>query len=123
MSDQFELIRNKIAEVAAISDAEEIWMSNTIITEDGIHIGVEDGDSTKNDKVMQALDELSEIISDDKELERFAIREMASYNENRDVQKMREEQLGWKPGMTIGTPDVPQEIVDKHVGVTFRCRH
>ena len=120
MTDIKDNIRNKIAIIAESQKDNDSWMRNTIILENGMHLGLEDK-SPMDTETDALLTELFDLVGDDVELRKFMFDETDAYSGAEDYNKKREEALGWKPGMVVGTPDVPQETVDEYIGVTFRC--
>jgi len=118
MSDIKDTIRNKIAEVGKLR--EDDWMKNTIILEDGAHLSLCDKSSI-DDESSALINEIFDLVDGDQELRRLMYEELEAHADEGDYRKRREEALGWKPGMTVGTPDVPQEVVDEYIGKTFSC--
>ena len=117
-NDKRELIRSKIFEAAARQDADGAWMKQHVILADGTHLGL--GANQYND-LDDLIEEIFGVVGDDKELREFVFNELEMHAKEGDYKRRREEALGWKPGMTVGSPDVPQETVDEYVGVSFRC--
>ena len=117
-NDKRELIRSKIFEAAARQDADGAWMKQHVILADGSHIGL---GALEYNAIDELIEEIFEVVGDDKELRAFMFSELEMHSKAGDYKQRREEALGWKPGMTVGSPDVPQETVDEYVGVSFRC--
>ena len=117
-NDKRELIRSKIFEALARQEADGAWMKQHVILADGTHLGL--GANQYND-LDDLIEEIFGVVGDDKELREFMFNELEMHARRGNYKRRREEALGWKPGMTVGSPDVPQETVDEYVGVSFRC--
>lgn len=121
MDTKREQIRSKVFEVAAMMDAGEYWMRNTVILANGASVALENQDLAVD--ASDAIDEIFELVGDDEELRRFMISELDMHASAGKYDERRKELLGWKPGMTIGTPDVPEDVVAEYEGVIFECGH
>ncbi len=123
MNEKREQIRSKVFEASALMDAEERWMTNTIILADGASLAVDGGklDNEDDGPIETLLNEAFELAGESNELYQFLVNEITMQGDAGNYGERRKERLGWKPGMTIGTPDIPQEKVDEYIGVTFHC--
>ena len=122
MTDIKDDIRNRVAIIAKLQHGNDSWMRNTIILENGTHLGLEDK-SPMDTETDTLITELFDLVGDDAELRKFMFDETNVHSDAVDYKTMREEALGWKPGMVVGTPDVPQETVDEYIGVSFHCEN
>lgn len=120
MDTKREQIRSKVFETAALLDADEHWFCNTVILENGASVQLE---GNLNERAGVLIDEIFEIVGDDEELRMFMIGELDMHAKAGNYDERRKERLGWKPGMTMGTPDVPEEVVAEYEGVIFECGH
>ena len=120
-ADKREQIRNKIKEAAELMRDQQTWMRNTIILKDGTHLGIGEVEPDMSDELNAAINEVFELVGDDDDLRSYMLKNMDEWSGVYDYRQRREEALGWKPGMVVGTPDIPQEKVDEYIGVTFHC--
>lgn len=118
MDTKREQIRKLVFEAAAQMDASEQWMKNTIILANGASLQLE---SEIDESVDNAIIEVFELVDGDEELRQFMISEVQMHANASNYGERRKERLGWKPGMTVGTPDVPEDVVAEYEGVTFHC--
>lgn len=118
MDTKREQIRKLVFEAAAQLDAGEHWMKNTIILANGVSLQLEGG---LDESVDNVIGEVFELVGGDEELRQFMISEIEMHANAGNYGERRKERLGWKPGMTVGTPDVPEDVVAEYEGVIFQC--
>jgi len=114
-----ETVRKMVEGCHARTIENGTWMRDTVILENGNHLALQE---SKPDEVLEELvDELFDYCRGNDALYEAMLIHGRQLADDSDFKSLREEALGWKLGMTIGTPDVPQEVVDKYIGVTYAC--
>ena len=117
--EKLDAIQRKVFESWSTLDENEEWMTGTVILENGVHLALESR-IYASDELNGLVDEVFDLAGGDSLLIAYAFSQLKAFN-SCNYARRREEALGWKPGMTLGTPDVPQEVVESYVGVTFEC--
>jgi len=123
--EMLDAIQRKVFEAWSIVDSSEAWMTGTIILADGTHLAL-DTSQYASAEITAVVDEVFDLMRDVDDpvqkglLTSYTFSQLEMFSSCGYAQR-REELLGWKPGMTVGTPDVPPEVVDEYIGYSFKC--
>lgn len=115
---KLDVVRDKIQKCRDRMVEGRTWMQATVINEQGIHVGI---DMPVDEELDRLTDEVFAAVGDDDVLCEFMLSESRRHGDADNYAQMREEELGWEPGIIVATPDVPQKDIDRLTGKDLRC--